>query len=133
MNRMSPGFELKWLWDGVHEPTPCSDALKWAAATEAMMEAGKHVVGLTKVQEMEVSTVFLPYLHLMGMLFETMVFGPDNVIRSLSQGTTEDVTSIFGKVLGFTDFQRRYRTLAEAKIGHEETVEYVTGLLASRN
>lgn len=121
-------------WQPVSEP----DALKWAL----WFRMADRRVAYDEVAECRVSTVFLglktcsPRSADPGLdyMFETMVFGPDEVIAQLVVATTDDVTSVFTKFFGGTpDFQRRYRTAAEARAGHAQTVRFVRRVLLSRN
>ena len=85
------------LVDG--KPVPEPDPIKWAQ----WFEGDKRRVELTKVGEVEVSTVFLGVDHQWAqgppLLFETMVFGGD-----------------------LDEEQVRYGTMDEAKAGHAAMV-----------
>ncbi len=67
----------------------------------------KNIDLLDTFGEVHVSTVFLGWDHSFGdatpVLFETMVFGGI-----------------------YSDYQRRYTTYEDAKIGHEETIEMIS-------
>ena len=118
-------------------PVPESDVLRWS---EWMMKDEHRRVAKTAVMECEVSTVFLGVKTCsnrmdeggVDWMFETMVFGPDAVIAHLSELTDDDV-SIFAKAFGGADFQRRYRTVEDARAGHAEIVALVRRALAERN
>ncbi len=109
--------------------THTDDVLEWGA----WMETADRVVAQTEVQDVQVSTVFLGLAHEPDYLFETMVFGPDSVIELLNRSSREDVASIWTKVFGGFDVQVRYRTVAEAREGHEAMVKFVSRVLAQRN
>jgi hypothetical protein len=120
---------------------PCRNMLEWAR----WFETADRIVELTEVLGVSVSTVFLgvPHAHPQSflltdydnapLLFETMVFGPDDVIEQLTKATSEDLSSILAKFCGSFDIQKRYRNIAEARAGHKEMVDYVRAVLVSRN
>ena len=84
--------------------------MEWAQMFERRKEgiADWWCIGKTEVGDNEVSTVWLGLNHNFypdgpPLIFETMVFGPGR----------------------YDDYQRRYTTREQAKIGHEETVAMV--------
>lgn len=97
------GMSDKYMLRG-QEPVLCNDLMEWATWFET---ADRHVAKTVVEQHGEnaakVSTVFLGLDHAFGdgppVLFETMVFGGDD-----------------------DGYQRRYRSWAEAALGHAETV-----------
>jgi hypothetical protein len=92
-----------YILDGAGNPVPCDNTVVWAKWFEA---ANRHV-GDTRVGESRVSTVFLGLDHNFGsgppVLYESMVF-----LESGSNGTME-----------------RYRTRAEALVGHQQLVRAI--------
>lgn len=115
------------------------DVLEWAR----WFETANRQVERTEIGEVFVSTVFLGVCHCSPQLdgettydnlFETMVFGPPDLIAYLSKAHVGDCTSIFSKFFGGgRDIQLRYRTVTEARAGHAEMVRYVQQSLAERN
>ncbi len=103
--------------------------------------SGGRTIGKTEVGEATVSTVFLGIPHVSNrldqegkdFLFETMVFAPDSVMDLLKESRANQFPSIAGLCLGVFEVQRRYRTVEEARQGHEEMVNLVREILAEVN
>lgn len=95
----------QYILDERGEPVPEADLRKWGA----WMETASRHVGDTRIGVTRVSTVFLGLDHSFGdepgpVLWETIVFGgPPGLDRE----------------------QRRYRSAADARAGHEELVALV--------
>jgi len=99
------------------KPVPCKDLSEWASS---ISQQESRRVGLTTIDDIEVSTVFMGLDHNYSnsgppILFETMVF------RGLNSGDCY-----------------RYRTWEEAEAGHAEVVsmifkEVCLGLLAEHS
>jgi hypothetical protein len=108
---------------------PVEDLLEWVV----WYAEADRTIGKTQIGELTVSTVFLAMSHRSNnfaedgddYLFETMVFGPDELLQKLHAQTPEVDTSIFAKVFGMTDIQRRYRSAEEARQGHAAIVAAV--------
>lgn len=91
--------------------TSTTNVLEWAEAKEATPSIGKTKIGIKWIKPMYLltSTVFLGVEHGYNkqgepLLFETMVFRASG---------------------GFLEiYMRRYATLEEAKVGHEEAVRW---------
>lgn len=96
-----------FILDG-HQAVPTESMSEWH---KCFRNSKKRIVDKTQVGEIFVSTVFLGIdhgygLNSEGLVFETMVFGPD-----VPHMTT------------------RYRTWDEAEAGHKKIVEEVKALL----
>lgn len=119
-------------------------------ATENMLEwaywRGKADVRVARTNLTEsifVSTVFLGTLHLdpvkpgvvMDCLFETMIFGLNDHLQDafVKWKSNTSFSIIAAAIFGRGEFQRRYRTVQEAREGHEETVNLLRYFLASVN
>ena len=125
-----------YILDEQGAPVPEPDMLKWSAWMEShgrqMAEAfyGEH-------EEIRVSTVFLGIQHInkqtgdWGMLFETMVFAEETLLKRLSELAETDDRSImvlFLSVLGGKerwDIQKRYATRGEALQGHKNMCQFI--------
>jgi hypothetical protein len=113
------------------------DVREWAL----WLETTDRTIGRDVIDGVEVSTAIVGCTMVGNALgdqtedyyFETMLFGTDDVIEYLNRNQAEDCTSIFNKVFGGWSYQRRYRTLGEARGGHAETVAYVRRMMAARN
>jgi rubrerythrin len=141
IERSKPSY---YLMDEAGNVTKCTNLFEWAFQFDALVKNGKNVVETTELHDLLVSTVFLGVgtcsNHLAGIatedfnyIFETMVFGDQTKLEVIRRASPDDITSIFGKVLGFVDIQQRYKTLAEAKEGHARMVEFINRVLLSRN
>ena len=128
-----------FIMDDDHNVIPCDDIIEHA---KWMMDHKKKIVEQTRVGEVDISTVFLGIGHCNSQfggdssfdyVFETMAFGPEELIDVIVRNTTEDISSVMAKFCGWSDLQRRYKTWDEAKKGHKETVDFVTKILAQRN
>jgi len=86
---------VKYILNAEKVPVPCADLLKWSA----FYDSGERFVGETTIGDARVSTVFLA-VGRPNALFETMIFG------GLHDG-----------------YQERYRTWAEAALGHARVVD----------
>jgi hypothetical protein len=114
---------------------PVEDFLEWSI----WFAEANRTIGRTQIGELTVSTVFLGLSHVSNnfadergeYLFETMVFGPDELLQKLLAETPEVDASIFAKVFGMTDIQRRYRTAEEARQGHAVIVGAVRDFMES--
>lgn len=78
----------------------------------------------------EVSTVFLGIDHsfLPGgppVLWETMVFADEAILRRLLELAETDDRSIVAKFTGGVDIQKRYTSQAEAKRGHAVMCQFI--------
>ncbi len=125
---------LHYTTDETWRPIPCEDLMTWAR----WMASANRSVAKTKVGNMEVSTVFLgficPYFNGEdGSFFESMVFAPHETIEKLCKATSEDMRSIFARFLGNMEIQKRYRTIEEARAGHDQIVKFVEEFFAARN
>jgi hypothetical protein len=126
-----------YMLDADGEPVETDDLLEWCR----WFETADRSVGDTHLGPLRVSTAFLGVPHcdnsLTGdgfdFLWETMVFGPTKVVECVEQQSGGDHRSLFAKILGTPDFQRRYRTRQEAEAGHEKVVELVRSALAASN
>jgi hypothetical protein len=107
-----------WILDG-HDPVPVADVLTWGQWFQA---ADRHVArDADEGTGWCVSTVFLGLDHSFTgkghpILFETMVFPPDNVPAHLAR---------------FDHYMDRYATWAEAEAGHRAIVVALREALAS--
>lgn len=139
MNRLPDILPLYYIADkDFRNIRPATDCFEWA---RWFADVNNRTVAKTSVLEIDISTIFLGLLTCsnniadtsMDWMFETMVFGPPTVIEQLSAATTENVNSILAAFCGVTDFQRRYKTVEDARAGHDETVKFIRRVLNSRN
>ena len=118
-----------------------ANILEWVSWRE---KADVRVARTNLTKGVYVSTVFLGSPHLdffaspgvvMNCLFETMVFGlSDELQDKFVRWRNGTPFSIIDAVLvGRGVFQRRYRTVDEARLGHKETVDELKKFLATAN
>ncbi len=125
---------INYILDEQDEPVPEPDWLKWAAWHQ---KAERHV-GDTSFGDIRVSTVFLstpcPSKEPGNdeyMLYETMVFADEAILKRLSElGETDDrsimilaISALSGKERW--DIQKRYATKAEALEGHKNMCIFI--------
>lgn len=101
---------------------------KWFENTEARI-IGRDFISY-KDEQIHVSTVFLGIPHPSFdsdkmMMYETMVFAPDEVIDALHHYSEDNLTSIMGLMFSSKDIQRRYETRQQAEQRHKGMVAYV--------
>ena len=106
-------------------------------------EKAKRHVALDNIGGLDISTVFLGIAHpnnkiideedTMNYLFETMLFGEDELIQKIINASGEDNSSLITKMFGLDkpEFQVRYKTVDEARKGHAKLVELVKATLCS--
>jgi hypothetical protein len=124
---------MRYKMDEQGKIIPVEDILEWVA----WYADADRTIGKTQIGELTVSTVFLAMSHRSNnfteegddYLFETMVFGPDELLQKLHAESPEVDTSIFAKLFGMTDIQRRYRTAEEARLGHAAIVGAVREIM----
>jgi hypothetical protein len=129
---------MHYILDEHKNPVPESDFIKWAIWFETSSEAC--TVGNDYLpygdEQIHISTVFLALAHVAAderqgiMLYETMVFGPDDVIKKLIEMSESETRSIISQMFGGFDIQKRYQTRQEAERGHQTMVQFVTVCLA---
>jgi hypothetical protein len=132
-----------YILDEHGNPVTVSDALEWNrwmeshCADRQIAEAfyGEH-------KEIRVSTVFLAMSHISkqtgdwGMLFETMVFAEEAILKRLSELAETDDRSIMMLFISALsekerwDIQKRYATRAEAMKGHTDMCSFIEACLA---
>lgn len=104
-----------YMVDADHNVIITFDLMEWAHWFEDQ-KPGLRRVGHDTIGDFKVSTVFLALDHAFGggepVLFETMVFGPDE-----SAAIDENGESVSN------DYTVRYHTWAEAEAGHEKIVK----------
>ena len=105
-------------------------------------KAERHVAR-DNIGGLDISTVFLGIAHPnnkiideendMDYLFETMLFGEDELIQKVIDASGEDNSSLLAKMFGLDkpEFQVRYKTVDEARKGHAKLVELVKATLCS--
>lgn len=127
----------QYILDENGNPVPEPNLHKWGRWFQT---ADRHVAK-DSYGGLDVSTIFLGLKHCSnnfdddegGYLFETMVFGDEELIKEVTKSPLMRDSSIFAKFLGCTDIQRRYKTRAEALEGHAEILKLVKETLIGRN
>ena len=132
-----------YILDENKNPVPEPDIMKWTRWYEEADAKDERHIGNDYIpyqeESIQVSTVFLAQGHIdtrlndtmsFDMLYETMVFAPNDVIERLSKMSETETRSIFCQILGGWDIQKRYRTREEAERGHQAMVQFVTVCLA---
>lgn len=126
-----------YILDEQGNPIPEHDPMKWS---RWFHEADRQI-GDTSLGDIRVSTVFLGLPHPSAnndemMLFETMVFADDAILKRISQLSETDDRSIithFLNALGgseYWDLQKRYATREEALKGHQEMCVFIETCIA---
>ena len=117
---------IHYILDEQGNPVPEPDTIKWGKWYQT---AERHV-GQNTFGSIDVSTVFLAIPHVslhsdVPMLYETMVFAPDDILQRLLELSESDDRSIISKVLGGVDIQIRYETREEAIQGHARICNFI--------
>jgi hypothetical protein len=81
-------------------------------------------------EEVQISTSFLGINHNfldtdLPLLFETMVFASEEILRTLVEMSETEPRSILAQWVGAVDIQKRYPTYEEAVRGHRTMVQFV--------
>lgn len=127
--------------DERHIPIPTHDSAAWA---NWLCTADRSVAKTTfpwHQEDILISTVFLgsPHPWKFGIerddlaLFETMVFGPEEVIIALIELSERPARSIMAELFGTNDIQERYATWDEAVRGHTSICQFVEVALPKIN
>ena len=123
-------------------PVPCEDLMEWA---QWFASSGpERQIADDTVRNLRISTVFLGMAHCSNhlseadapefgavndvYLYETMVFGSEEDMKELDElakASELDTTSVFAKLFGTVDFQKRYCTVEQARSGHRHAVALV--------
>ena len=107
---MNVNLPFHYILDGEGNPVPEPDYLAWATWYEESQEQRRTGNTTFKVGDGEivVSTVFLSLVHLHKqtgepVLYETMVFAPENILEQLADMSESDISSIVADFVGQRD------------------------------
>ncbi len=120
-----------YILDEQGNPVPEYNTLVWGKWFEENINNRR--VGNTSFGDINVSTVFLSVVHQSNtnlendrpMLYETMVFASEDIIKRLLELSERDDRSIIASIFGGFDIQRRYATKTEAQAGHEQMCVFI--------
>ena len=122
-----------YLLDDQHNLIPTEDTQRWGDWMRSTDRSVAKTIIPHQQEDIMISTVFLaiPHPWKFGVerddiaLFETMVFGPEEIVIALSKIAEQHTNSIMADLLGICDIQERYATWDEAERGHERMCRFV--------